>query len=229
MCAYVHVCIYIHVYIIYKNATLYYCTTLNLDNLKELNQFANFSCTLANSQNFKNFRLSTVIQKIQDTWFDCCWLKCIIRFLRSIACLHITVADDNDSPKQKKHRPHRAQGPSLSDCTLQTQSTTKIRTLLKKKSNKLLRKGMMKKQHIKNQKTCDTVGVLMSLVCSNVSCQKYLFGYLQTSTTEPGDQSVHQLMLQLRHLIAVKDLKTTTRHFYTLHKHKYKTNLHRTP
>ena len=46
-----------------RNATLYYCTSLNFDNLKELIQFTLF--TLGNRQNFKCFCFSTIIEKIQ--------------------------------------------------------------------------------------------------------------------------------------------------------------------
>ena len=62
-------------------------------------------------------------------------------------------------------------------------------------------------------------------------CMYYVSEYLQTWTTEPGDQSVHQL-------IAVKDGKRpqgqdTSWHctmlYNALHKEKYKTNLHQTP
>ena len=129
-----------------RNATLYRCTTLNFDNLKELIQFTLF--TFGSRQNFKDFCFSTIIEKFK------------------------TPSDFSASSPV---------------CRSQLKKTM----ILWRNAWACISRIVVHFQ---------TVFVI---VCWNISvasqtCQKcmyYVSGYLQTWTTEPGDQSVHQLML----------------------------------
>ena len=107
MCAYIHVQYMICIQ--NRNTTLYRCTTLNFDNLKELIQYTLFTICL----HLEAVKLQWLLfqhnhREIQDTF----------RFLRIIACLQIAVEEDNDSLKKQMsmHKPHSSSLFSLSDC-----------------------------------------------------------------------------------------------------------------